>query len=124
MVKNVAVVSLSAGVLGESFAKHELDIGAKRLADYGLNVRFMPHALAGIEYIKNHPEDRAADLLAAFRDPEIDMILCAIGGDDTYRLAPYGQDLSRLFGYDRQPYDAPQGGRKNILRPVLPLGCV
>ena len=83
MVKNVAVVSLSAGVLGESFAKHELDIGAKRLADYGLNVRFMPHALAGIEYIKNHPEDRAADLLAAFRDPEIDMILCAIGGDDT-----------------------------------------
>ena len=75
MVKNVAVVSLSAGVLGESFAKHELDIGAKRLADYGLNVRFMPHALAGIEYIKNHPEDRAADLLAAFRDPEIDMIL-------------------------------------------------
>ena len=46
MVKNVAVVSPSAGVLGESFAKHELDIGAKRLADYGLNVRFMPHALA------------------------------------------------------------------------------
>ena len=32
MVKNVAVVSLSAGVLGESFAKHELGIGAKRLA--------------------------------------------------------------------------------------------
>ena len=87
MVKNVAVVSLSAGVLGESFAKHELDIGAKRLADYGLNVRFMPHALAGIEHIKNHPEDRAADLLAAFRDPEIDMILCAIGGDDTLGVA-------------------------------------
>lgn len=94
MVKNVAVVSLSAGVLGESFAKHELDIGAKRLADYGLNVRFMPHALAGIEHIKNHPEERAADLLAAFRDPEIDMILCAIGGDDTYRLLPY------LFDHD------------------------
>ena len=95
MVKNVAVVSLSAGVLGESFAKHELDIGAKRLADYGLSVRFMPHALTGIEYIKNHPEDRAADLLAAFRDPEIDMILCAIGGDDTYRLLPY------LFDHDK-----------------------
>ena len=89
MVKTVGIVSLSAGVLGESFAKHELDIGMKRLADYGLNVRFLPHALAGIEYIKDHPEDRAADLLAAFRDPEIDMILCALGGDDTYRLAPY-----------------------------------
>ena len=36
-----------------------------------------------------HPEWRAEDLLQAFRDPEIDLILCAIGGDDTYRLAPY-----------------------------------
>ncbi len=97
MVRNVAIVSLSAGTLGESFVKHELDIGVKRLEDYGLSVRFMPHALAGIEYVKNHPEDRAADLLAAFRDPEIDMILCAIGGDDTYRLAPY------LFGHGELP---------------------
>lgn len=89
MGKTVAIVTLSSGVLGEAFIKHELDIGLKRLEEYGLEVRMMPHALAGIEYIKNHPEARAADLLAAFRDPEIDMILCAIGGDDTYRLAPY-----------------------------------
>ena len=57
--------------------------------DFGLNVRFMPHALEGIEYVKNHPEKRAADLLQALSDPEIDMILCAIGGDDTYRLLPF-----------------------------------
>ena len=69
--------------------KHELDIGIKRLNDFGLSVRFMPHALTGIEYVKNHPEKRAADLLEALRDPDIDMILCAIGGDDTYRLLPY-----------------------------------
>ena len=55
MVKTVAIVSLSAGTLGESFVKHELDIGVRRLASYGLSVRFMPHALAGIEHIKNHP---------------------------------------------------------------------
>ena len=65
----------------------------------------MPHALAGIEHIKNHPEDRAADLLAAFRDPEIDMILCAIGGDDTYRLAPYlfenGELRTAVSGTDK-----------------------
>ena len=42
-----------------------------------------------LEYIKDHPERRAEDLLATFRDPEIDLILCAIGGDDTYRLLPY-----------------------------------
>ena len=68
MVKNVAVVSLSAGVLGESFAKHELDIGVKRLADYGLNVRFMPHALAGIEHIKIIRRT-AQRTFSAFRDP-------------------------------------------------------
>ena len=94
MVKNVAVVSLSSGTIGESFARHELKIGVKRLEDFGLQVRFMPHSLKGIEYVKNHPEERASDLLEAFRDPDIDMILCAIGGDDTYRLLPY------LFGND------------------------
>ena len=52
MVKNVAVVSLSSGTIGEPFAKHELDIGVKRLEDFGLQVRFMPHALKGIEYVK------------------------------------------------------------------------
>ena len=94
MVKTVEIVSLSAGTLGEDFIKHELDIGLERLRAYGLTVRFAPHALAGRAFIAAHPEARAADLLAAFRDPEVDMILCAIGGDDTYRLLPH------LFGHD------------------------
>lgn len=34
--------------------------------------------------LKEHPEARAQDLIAAFADKSIDMILCAIGGDDTY----------------------------------------
>ena len=89
MIKNVAIVSLSAGTIGEDFVKHEVEIGVKRLKEFGLNVKFMPHALKGIEYVKNHPEERAADLIQAFKDPDIDMILCAIGGDDTYRLLPY-----------------------------------
>lgn len=89
MIKNIAIVSLSAGTIGEDFVEHEVEIGKKRLKDLGLNVIFMPNALKGIEYLKNHPENRATDLLQAFRDPDIDMILCAIGGDDTYRLLPY-----------------------------------
>lgn len=88
-MKTVAIVSLSSGTIGEDFAKHELELGKKRLEDFGLTVKFMPHALKGIEYVKNHPEDRASDLLAAMKDPEVDMILCAIGGEDTYRLLPY-----------------------------------
>ena len=89
MIKTVGIVSLSSGIIGESFVQHETEIGLRRLREYGLEVRIMPHALKGLEYIKDHPDRRAEDLLAAFRDPEIDLILCAIGGDDTYRLLPY-----------------------------------
>ncbi|MBR6015056.1 MAG: LD-carboxypeptidase, partial [Firmicutes bacterium] len=89
MIKTVGIVSLSRGTIGEDFVKHEVDLGIRRLKDFGLEVRFMPHALKGIEYVAAHPEKRAADLLEALRDPSIDMILCAIGGDDTYRLLPH-----------------------------------
>lgn len=88
-LKNVAIVSLSSGLLGEDFIKFETEIGFQRLKDLGLNVKCMPNALKGIKYLEEHPEKRAEDLLSAFRDPEIDMILTAIGGDDTYRLLPY-----------------------------------
>ena len=88
-IRNIAIVSLSSGIIGEPFVQFETEIGDRRLKELGLNVRYMPHARMGLEYVSNHPEKRAEDLLAAFRDPEIDMILCAIGGDDTYRLLPY-----------------------------------
>ena len=94
MIQNIAIVSLSSGTIEEPFAAHEVALGVRRLEAYGLNVRFMPHAMKGIDYVREHPEQRAEDLLAAFRDPEIDMILCAIGGDDTYRLLPW------LFEHD------------------------
>ena len=89
MIRTVGIVSLSSGIIGEVFVRHEVEIGLRRLREYGLKIRFMPCAMKGIEYIRNHPEKRAEDLLTAFRDPEVDMILCAIGGDDTYRLLPY-----------------------------------
>ena len=96
MIHTVGIVSLSSGIIGEDFVSHEVELGLKRLKDYGLDVRFLPHARMGLDYIKAHPEKRAGDLLDAFRDPEIDMILCAIGGDDTYRLLPYLFDHHEL----------------------------
>ena len=96
MIKTIGIVSLSRGILGEDFMKHEVEIGLRRLNDMGLEVKFMPNAMKGLEYIEAHPEKRAEDLLAALKDPEIDMMLCAIGGDDTYRLAPYLFDNDEL----------------------------
>lgn len=108
MIKNVALVSLSAGTIGEDFVKHEVNIGLKRLKEFGLNVKIMPHAMKGIEYVKNHPKERANDLLEAMRDPSIDMILCAIGGDDTYRLLPY------LFENDELKKAIEQSGKRKV----------
>lgn len=94
MIKTVAIVSLSSGTLGEPYVAFEVEIGLRRLEDLGLEVRFMPGARKGATYLSEHPEARAQDLLDAFADPTIDLILSAIGGDDTYRLLPY------LFEHD------------------------
>lgn len=95
-MKTVGIVSLSSGTIGEDFVSHEVELGIKRLEKIGLNVKFMPNALKGIEYLKEHPEKRASDLIEAYKDKDVDIILCAIGGDDTYRLAPYLFDNDEL----------------------------
>lgn len=86
---SVAVVSLSSGMLGEEYCKHQLEIGIKRLKEFGLEPVFMPNTLKGEDYLDKHPEKRAEDLKRAFSDPSIKGIICAIGGDDTYRTIPY-----------------------------------
>ena len=99
----VAIVSLSSGILGEDWAIHKLAIARERLErDYGLQVRVMPNALRGVDYLDRHPEARASDLMEAFRDPAIKGIFSAIGGDDTIRLLPYVdldvlQDNPKIF---------------------------
>ncbi len=89
MGDRVAIVSLSSGALGEPFARHELDLGIKRLKELGLEPVFMDNALKGIKYLNAHPEARAADLKQAFKDKSIKMIVSAIGGDDSHRTLPY-----------------------------------
>lgn len=85
----VAIVSLSRGLLGMPFIKHELDLGIKRLKELGLEPVIMPNSLKDMDYLFNHPEERASDLKQAFLDDSINGIICAIGGDDTYKTIPY-----------------------------------
>ena len=85
----VAIVSLSRGLLGMPFCKHELDLGIKRLKELGLVPVLMPNALKDMDYLEAHPEARASDLKSAFLDDSINMIMSAIGGEDTYKLIPY-----------------------------------
>jgi len=85
----IAIVSLSRGLLGMPFCKHELDIAIKRLKEFGLEPVIMPNALKDMEYIEKHPEARASDLKQAFMDDSIKAIITAIGGNDTYKTIPY-----------------------------------
>ena len=96
MVRDITIVSLSRGIMGESFVSHEIRIGLERLENMGISVHFASNALKGIDYLKNHPEARAEDLLEALQS-NTDMILCAVGGDDTYRLLPYLFDHNELI---------------------------
>lgn len=107
MVKKIGIVSLSSGILGEDFIRHEINIGIERLTEYGMETVFLPNALKGLDFIKENPQKRAEDLIEAFKEDSIDMILCAIGGDDTYRLLPY------LFEND---------ALKNVVRQKIFLG--
>ena len=88
----IAIVSLSRGLLGMPFCRHELDIGIQRLKDFGLEPVIMPNALKDIDYLEKHPEARASDLKEAFMDDSIKAIITAIGGIDTYKTIPYLMD--------------------------------
>lgn len=85
----VAIVSLSKGLLGESVVQHNLEIGVKRLRELGLEPVYMNNTLKGIEFLEKKPDKRADDLIQAFRDDTVKGIICAIGGNDTYKTLPY-----------------------------------
>ena len=86
----VAIVSLSSGMGGDDMFYYRYLLGKERLEKiFGLKVITMPNALKGSEFLKNHPEKRAEDLMQAFQDPKIKGIICMIGGDDSIRLLPY-----------------------------------
>lgn len=86
----VAIVSLSSGMGGEKEFLHRYEMGKQRLEKiFGLKVITMPNALKGIEYLDEHPEARASDLMNAFADKRIKGIFTMIGGDDSIRIVPF-----------------------------------
>lgn len=86
----VAIVSLSCGGLGDDGFIHKYYIAKERLEkEFNLEVITMPNALKGSEFVANHPEFRAKDLMDAFNDNTVSAVFCAIGGDDTIRILPY-----------------------------------
>lgn len=86
----VATVSPSWGGAGDPDIQWRYEQGVERLEKvFGLEVVPMPNSLKGTDYLYDHPEARAADLMAAFSDPDINAILANIGGEDSIRLLPF-----------------------------------
>ena len=87
----VAVVSTSwqgIAVLPERAAR-----AVAAVESLGHPVRLMPHAAAagdGVrDWVAGPPADRAADLHAAFADPDVGLVLSAIGGNHSGQLLEY-----------------------------------
>ncbi|MFN2517431.1 MAG: S66 peptidase family protein [Jatrophihabitantaceae bacterium] len=96
----VAVLSPSFAAPGKFPAVHERAM--QRLRD--------EFALQPVEYpttrrLGASPQDRAADLMAAFTDPDIRAVLATIGGDDQLTVLPYldpaavADNPKPFFGY-------------------------
>ena len=99
-MKTIGIVSLSSGTIGEDFVKHEVELGTRRLKEMGLNVKFMPNSLKGIKYLKEHPECRADDLIEAYMDKDVDIIIDSMN-EITRILAMKMYD----YGANREMFD-------------------
>lgn len=83
----VAVVSPSFGA--PAAWPHRAQRGAAYLASLGLRVMFMPHARSRSGWVSASGPERAADLHAAFADPNVSVVLCSIGGNHSNQVLPY-----------------------------------
>lgn len=80
----VAIVAPSSG--GARNASHVFELGLDRLENvFGLEPVVYPTARASDEFLAANPRARAADIHAAFRDPDVDGVLATIGGWDQLR---------------------------------------
>jgi len=84
----VAVVGPSSG--GAHEAPHVLTLALRRLREtFDLEPVLYPTARQGNDFLESHPRARAADIHAAFRDPDISGVFATIGGDDQLRVLRY-----------------------------------
>lgn len=83
----VGVVSPSSGAAARFPHIHEA--GLAQLRELGLRVKELPHARADGDTLYDNPRLRAEDVNAGFADPDIDMVLSSIGGNDSVRILPY-----------------------------------
>ncbi|MDX9690094.1 MAG: LD-carboxypeptidase [Proteobacteria bacterium] len=84
----LASISLSWG--GAAIFPERYQLGKKRFEEaYGVELVETRHALRDPQWLFDHPEARAQDLMEAFADPSIKGIISIIGGTDSIRMLPH-----------------------------------
>ncbi|MGG7550107.1 S66 family peptidase [Chryseobacterium arthrosphaerae] len=84
----VVTISMSWGAAGE--LPHRYLKGKERLDRiFNLEVTETKNALQPAQWIYEHPEARAQDLMEAFSDPSVKAVISNIGGDDSIRMLKY-----------------------------------
>jgi muramoyltetrapeptide carboxypeptidase LdcA involved in peptidoglycan recycling len=82
----VGIVSPSWG--GAGAFPHRVELGIKHLQSLGFNAKVAPNALNRHGYVSDTPERRVEDIHQMFRDPSVQAIISAIGGDHSCHLLP------------------------------------
>lgn len=82
----IGIVSPSWGGAGKF--PHRTRQGIEQLNALGYKVRLAPHALNHQGFVSDSAANRAQDINQMFADPEIKVILAAIGGDHSCHLLP------------------------------------
>lgn len=85
----IATISPAWGVAGEPQCLWKYNLGKERLENLGLTVIAAPNSMKGEQYLSEHPEARAEDIVWAFENADIKAIIANIGGSDSIRLIPY-----------------------------------
>jgi muramoyltetrapeptide carboxypeptidase LdcA involved in peptidoglycan recycling len=77
------------------------EAGLKVLVErFGFRIKEYPTTRREAGYLDGHPEERARDLNAAFADPEVELVISAVGGSDAVRLLPF-LDLDLILSHPK-----------------------
>jgi len=84
----IATISLSWGGAGDLPIRYQA--GKNQIEQqFGLKVVETTNALQPAQWLYEHPEARANDLMEAFKNPQIKAIFSNIGGEESIRLLKY-----------------------------------
>jgi muramoyltetrapeptide carboxypeptidase len=81
----IGVAALASGFENRS----EILRGVERWEELGYRVKLAEHVFARDDYVAGDPRDRAADLVALFTDPEVDVVQALQGGFGSAQTIPY-----------------------------------